>query len=264
MAESERVPVERKRRRPTSSGVVLSADLIVDAACELIDAQGAQAFTVRKLGAALGADPSAVYRYFRNTEDLLLALADRLIGESMTGFTPTGDWAADLRDFGLRAYRSALRHPQIAVFSTVRVTGGPMSSTRSTRVSVCCSGPGSTRPPPSATTTHSSTPLSAMRPWTPASCGWLPPSARRTSRPGRRGTPTCPRTSSPACTACASTFRSWGLGRRPRARSAHRGPAAGGRAAGGVTGANQAFRPPGCKYEACPLHGGRSCADDGN
>ncbi|MCZ1011414.1 TetR/AcrR family transcriptional regulator [Streptomyces lydicus] len=125
MAESERVPVERKRRRPTSSGVVLSADLIVDAACELIDAQGAQAFTVRKLGAALGADPSAVYRYFRNTEDLLLALADRLIGESMTGFAPSGDWAADLRDFGLRAYRSALRHPQIAAFSTVRVTGRP-------------------------------------------------------------------------------------------------------------------------------------------
>lgn len=125
MAANERVPVERKRRRPTGSGVVLSADLIVDTARDLIDAQGAQAFTVRKLGAALGADPSAVYRYFRNTEDLLLALADRLIGESMAGFAPSGDWAADLRDFGLRAYRSALRHPQIAVFSTVRVTGRP-------------------------------------------------------------------------------------------------------------------------------------------
>ncbi|MFE1774564.1 helix-turn-helix domain-containing protein [Streptomyces sp. NPDC059008] len=125
MAASERVPAERKRRRPTGSGVVLSADLIVDTARELIDTQGAQAFTVRKLGAALGADPSAVYRYFRNTEDLLLALADRLIGESMAGFAPSGDWAADLRDFGMRAYRSALRHPQIAVFSTVRVTGRP-------------------------------------------------------------------------------------------------------------------------------------------
>lgn len=125
VAESERVPAERKRRRPTSSGVVLSADLIVATACKLIDAQGAHAFTVRKLGAALGADPSAVYRYFRNTEDLLLAVADRLIGESMVGFAPSGDWAADLRDFGLRAYRSALRHPQIAVFSTVRVTGLP-------------------------------------------------------------------------------------------------------------------------------------------
>ncbi|MFJ9413186.1 helix-turn-helix domain-containing protein [Streptomyces sp. NPDC101227] len=125
MTESERVPAERKRRRPTSSGVVLSADLIVDTARQLIDAEGAGAFTVRKLGAALGADPSAVYRYFRNTEDLLLALADRLIGESMAGFASSGDWAADLRDFGLRAYRSALRHPQIAVFSTVRVTGRP-------------------------------------------------------------------------------------------------------------------------------------------
>ncbi len=125
MAASERVPAERKRRRPTGSGVVLSADLIVDTARELIDAQGAQGFTVRKLGAALGADPSAVYRYFRNTEDLLLALADRLIGESMEGFESSGDWAADLRDFGMRAYRSALRHPQIAAFSTLRVTGRP-------------------------------------------------------------------------------------------------------------------------------------------
>ncbi|MEU9116483.1 helix-turn-helix domain-containing protein [Streptomyces sp. NPDC048483] len=125
MAANERVPAERRRRRPTGSGVVLSADLIVDTACQLIDAQGAQAFTVRKLGAALGADPSAVYRYFRNTEELFLALADRLIGESMAGFTRSGDWAADLRDLCLRAYRSALRHPQIAVFSTVRVTGRP-------------------------------------------------------------------------------------------------------------------------------------------
>lgn len=124
-AAGERVPAERKRRRPTGSGVMLSAELIVDTARDLIDAQGTQAFTVRKLGAALGADPSAVYRYFRNTEDLLLALADRLIGESMDGFTPGDDWAADLRAFGLRAYNSALRHPQIAVFSTVRVTGGP-------------------------------------------------------------------------------------------------------------------------------------------
>ena len=125
MSDSERVPAERKRRRPTGSGVVLSGDLIVDAARDLIDAQGAQAFTMRKLGAALGADPSAVYRYFRNAEDLFLALADRLIGESMADYSPSGDWAADLRDFGLRAYRSALRHPQIAVFSTVRVTGRP-------------------------------------------------------------------------------------------------------------------------------------------
>ncbi|TJZ58854.1 TetR family transcriptional regulator [Streptomyces piniterrae] len=121
----KRVPVERKRRRPTGSGVVLSVDLIVDTARELIDAQGAQAFTVRKLGAALGADPSAVYRYFRNTEELLLALADRLIGESMADFALSGDWAADLRELCLCAYRSALRHPQIAAFSTIRVTGRP-------------------------------------------------------------------------------------------------------------------------------------------
>ncbi|MGW8376739.1 TetR family transcriptional regulator [Streptomyces sp. ODS28] len=123
-----RVPEERKRRRPTRSGVVLSAETIVGKALELIDAQGDEALTVRRLGAALGADPSAVYRYFRNTDDLLLAVADRLIAESLDGFEPgalEGGWAADLREFGLRAYGCAQRHPRVAALTTTRVTRRP-------------------------------------------------------------------------------------------------------------------------------------------
>ncbi|MBZ4017824.1 TetR/AcrR family transcriptional regulator [Streptomyces purpurogeneiscleroticus] len=127
MAPPDRVPTERRRRRPTKSGVVLSAELILDAALELLDAHGAEALTIRRLGTALGADPSAVYRYYRGAEDLLLALGDRLIGEALDGFRPEDhdDWAAALRDFGLRAYRAALRHPRVAVLSSYRVTRRP-------------------------------------------------------------------------------------------------------------------------------------------
>ncbi len=81
---------------------------------------------MRRLGQALGADPSAVYRYYRSMEDLRLALGDRLIGETMAGFVPDpADWRASLRDFGVRAYRSAQRHPRAALLSGFRVTRLP-------------------------------------------------------------------------------------------------------------------------------------------
>ncbi|MFJ2739213.1 TetR/AcrR family transcriptional regulator [Streptomyces sp. NPDC087440] len=125
-AGTGRVPVERKRRRPTRSGAVLSAESIVEKALTLVDEHGADALTMRKLGQALGADPSAVYRYFRSVEDLHLALGDRLIGETMSGFTPDpADWQSSLRDFGIRAYRSAQRHPRAALLSGFRVTRLP-------------------------------------------------------------------------------------------------------------------------------------------
>ncbi|MER5511088.1 TetR/AcrR family transcriptional regulator [Streptomyces sp. NPDC002766] len=122
---SERVvpPDARRRRRPTKQGVVLSEELIVATALRLIEEHGADALSVRRLGRALGADPSSLYRYFRHTDDLMLAVADELIGRTLRTWRPTGDWRADLRDLGLRMHASALAHPRAAVLSSYRVTG---------------------------------------------------------------------------------------------------------------------------------------------
>ncbi|MEU6089380.1 TetR/AcrR family transcriptional regulator [Streptomyces sp. NPDC047085] len=122
---SERVvpPAERQRRRPTKQGVVLSEELIVETALRLIEEHGADALSVRRLGRALGADPSSLYRYFRHTDDLMLAIADELIGRNLRVWRTTGDWRADLRDLGLRMHAGALAHPRAAVLSAHRVTG---------------------------------------------------------------------------------------------------------------------------------------------
>ncbi|WAZ25842.1 TetR/AcrR family transcriptional regulator [Streptomyces cinnabarinus] len=114
---------DRRRRRPTKQGVVLSEELIVATALRLIEEHGAEALSVRRLGRALGADPSSLYRYFRHTDDLLLAVADELIGRTLRTWRPTGDWRADLRDLGLRMHEGALAHPRAAVLSAYRVTG---------------------------------------------------------------------------------------------------------------------------------------------
>ncbi|MCP2312586.1 TetR/AcrR family transcriptional regulator [Kitasatospora paracochleata] len=122
---TERVVPEsqRRRRRPTKQGTVLSEPAIVETALRLIGQHGAQALTVRRLGAALGADPSAIYRYFRNTDDLLLAVADELIGRAQHGLRPTGDWRTDLREMGLRIHAAYQAHPQAALLAAHRTTG---------------------------------------------------------------------------------------------------------------------------------------------
>ncbi|BCY12094.1 TetR/AcrR family transcriptional regulator [Actinoplanes sp. L3-i22] len=116
---------DRVRRRPTRSGVVLDPRMIIDAALRLIEAPGGNALTVRRLGVELGADPSAIYRYFRDMDALLIAIADRLISETLAGFEPGPDWRAALREMGRGVHDSMLRHPRLAQLRASRFTAGP-------------------------------------------------------------------------------------------------------------------------------------------
>src|ERR1700759_1278288 len=123
---SERVVAdgERRRRRPTKRGTVLSEELIVETALRLIGEHGAAALTVRRLGTALGADPSGLYRYFQDTEDPLLRGGGELLGgRPRRSWGATGEWRADLRSLGLRIHADYQAHPQAAVLTCTRVTG---------------------------------------------------------------------------------------------------------------------------------------------
>ncbi|GAA2326056.1 TetR/AcrR family transcriptional regulator [Dactylosporangium salmoneum] len=122
---SGRVSAVGARRRPTRAGVVLSRELIVDTVLRLIDGPGGDKLSVRRVGAALSADPTAIYRYFRSLDAILLAVADRLIGEATAGFVPGPDLAASLRDIAGRIYRSMQAHPRLAQLRARRFIAGP-------------------------------------------------------------------------------------------------------------------------------------------
>ncbi len=104
--------------------MVLSEELIVDCALRLVGQHGPDALSVRRLGTALGCDPSALYRYFRGSDEVLLAVTDRLIGEAMAGFAPGDgtDWAAGLREMARRVHHCFSAHPRIAALAAYRVT----------------------------------------------------------------------------------------------------------------------------------------------
>ncbi|MFD9722213.1 TetR/AcrR family transcriptional regulator [Streptomyces sp. NPDC059072] len=120
------VPEEaRRRRRPTRQGVVLSERLIVETALRMLREHGSAGLTARRLGAALGADASTLYRYFDGMDGLTLAIGEELIGRALDGWAVTGQWRHDLRELGLRIHGAYLSHPQAAALTAGRVTGRP-------------------------------------------------------------------------------------------------------------------------------------------
>lgn len=124
MAAMARVIESRRRNTRTKAGAVLSSDVIVDAALALVGEHGAAGLSVRRLGAAIGCDPTAIYRYFASVDELFLAMGDRLIAHTIEGFEPGEDWKDNLRTLAKRTYAEYVAHPRVAIAVASRVTGG--------------------------------------------------------------------------------------------------------------------------------------------
>ncbi|CAN5282113.1 hypothetical protein BH11MYX1_BH11MYX1_56650 [soil metagenome] len=99
-----------KRREPTG----LSQEAIRAAALRLIDQDGLEAFSTRKLGRTLGCEAMAIYWYYESKEALLDAVVDNLmenIGAVVNG-EDRHDWISALRGVA-HAYRQiAHAHPK--------------------------------------------------------------------------------------------------------------------------------------------------------
>jgi TetR/AcrR family tetracycline transcriptional repressor len=103
----------------------LTPERIVDASLELLDKQGVAGFSLPRLGRALGADPTAVYRHFASKDEMVLAIADRLIEEAMAGMEPRACWVDTVTEVTRRQRAVYLAHPAAASLSASRTTGGP-------------------------------------------------------------------------------------------------------------------------------------------
>ena len=92
----------------------LSSDGIVATAMEMIDADGADSFSMRKLAARLGVDPMAIYHHHKSKAALMRAVVQAMLSE-FAAPARTGDWRADLRAVS-HAFR-ALAHAHPGTFA---------------------------------------------------------------------------------------------------------------------------------------------------
>ncbi|MEU8891807.1 TetR family transcriptional regulator [Streptomyces sp. NPDC048442] len=95
---------------------LLSRDRIVETASALVDAEGLEAVSTRRLAAELGVSGPSLYNHFRNKDEILEAIADAVSAKvdlSMFDEDDPRDWRVALHDWAL-SYRAALtEHPHI-------------------------------------------------------------------------------------------------------------------------------------------------------
>jgi AcrR family transcriptional regulator len=104
----------------------LTREIVLTAALEIIDRNGADGLTMRRLGQALGREPLALYRYAQNKNALLDGVVELVMGQ--VRLDPTDpDWAGQLRTFA-RAFRDiAITHPHVVPLLVTRPLATPLA-----------------------------------------------------------------------------------------------------------------------------------------
>ena len=90
----------------------LTRERVAEAALELVDREGLDGLSMRRLADSLGVGTMTLYGYFRNKRELLAAVVNAAVADRPEE-EQEGDWRAQLRTLLLRARRNLLRHPAL-------------------------------------------------------------------------------------------------------------------------------------------------------
>ncbi|KOU60700.1 TetR family transcriptional regulator [Streptomyces sp. MMG1533] len=114
----------------------LSRERVLASALELVDREGLSALSMRRLGAELGVEAMALYRYAEGKDALLdglvealyLELEERLAAEPGTS-TSTGKtaWRSELHRIARATYDVCFAHPQAVPLLTTRMLAIPLA-----------------------------------------------------------------------------------------------------------------------------------------
>jgi len=123
-----KVPADRTTRSGNGQvpdGGPITRQQILTAALEIIDRDGIDALSMRRLGKALGRDPMTLYRHAPNKAALLDAVAESVL-EQLEVDTDDGDWVAHLREVARSFRRLALDHPHVVPLLVTRPLATPL------------------------------------------------------------------------------------------------------------------------------------------
>jgi AcrR family transcriptional regulator len=116
-------PWRSKPRRRGLPKPQLSRETVVAAALQVLDAEGGEALTMRRVAEQIGVSASSLYGYVDNKEELVVLVLDRLFEE--IDLPPTGSWQETLRQLGRALLAMYRRHRGVAVLTLGRVAITP-------------------------------------------------------------------------------------------------------------------------------------------
>ncbi|MET7686632.1 TetR family transcriptional regulator [Streptomyces sp. NPDC005483] len=114
----------------------LSRERVLASALDLVDREGLSALSMRRLGAELGVEAMALYRYAASKDALLdglvealyLELGERLaVGAGHADESPAPGWRAELHRVARATYDVCLDHPQAVPLLATRMLAVPLA-----------------------------------------------------------------------------------------------------------------------------------------
>jgi AcrR family transcriptional regulator len=111
-AQEATVVPARARARPAASRSGLTHEQVAAAALELVDRDGPEALSMRRLADHLGVGTMTLYGYFRSKDELLDAVLDLAVGD-LPPLPRRGSPRRQLRALALAFHRNLARHPGV-------------------------------------------------------------------------------------------------------------------------------------------------------
>jgi AcrR family transcriptional regulator len=113
MAAKE-IPSVWAREQREQTQPALSRESIVREAIAMLDGDGVDALSMRKLGARLNAGATSLYRHVTTKDELMELALDEVAGEIAVPSADGTDWRADITAAAQSIRTTALRHPWLA------------------------------------------------------------------------------------------------------------------------------------------------------
>jgi AcrR family transcriptional regulator len=104
-----------RKGRPKAGKGALDRERIIRAALALVDRDGLEALTMRRLAESLGVDPMALYHHLPGRRALVSAMIGKVFGSFEVRAPPRAGWKRKVKSFAA-AYRAmALAHPNLVL-----------------------------------------------------------------------------------------------------------------------------------------------------
>jgi AcrR family transcriptional regulator len=118
-------PPWRTAPKAASTRVPLSQDVIVDAALKILDAEGIDAVSMRRVADVLGTGAASLYQHVLGKDELLELVFDRVAAEIARPEPDAARWPEQIRELMTSTWNALRKHPGIAAVSIARIPTGP-------------------------------------------------------------------------------------------------------------------------------------------
>ncbi len=113
----ENRPIRHRSTRDRPAKAPLSEDAVVDAALAILQSEGLEAVTMRRVALALDTGAASLYVYVSGRDGLLQAMLDRVAATIELESPDPSRWRAQVHSLLQRIYHALVAHPGIAALT---------------------------------------------------------------------------------------------------------------------------------------------------